>query len=97
MLRLTSRCVVAAVCAVVWLLVPGSASGQGPTQGELNAAGSNTGDWLLTGHDYGGQRFVDLDQITRDNVDALRTVCTFEPGYRASGTPTRSCIGASCI
>ena len=80
---IASRFVVAAVCVMVWLLVPGPASGQGPTQAELNAGASNTGGWLLTGHDYGGQRFVDLDQITRDNVGSLRTVCTFEPGYSA--------------
>ena len=80
---IASRFVVTAVCVMVWLLVPGPASGQGPTQAELNAGASNTGDWLLTGHDYGGQRFVDLDQITRDNVGSLRTVCTFEPGYSA--------------
>ena len=87
MLRLTSRFVVAPVCVLVSLLAPGRAAGQGPTQAELNAAGSNTGDWLLIGHDYGGQRFVDLDQVTRDNVGSLRTVCTFEPGYRAQWHP----------
>ena len=87
MLRLTSRVVVVPVCVFVSLLAPGRAAGQGPTQAELNAAGSNTADWLLTGHDYGGQRFVDLDQITRDNVGSLRTVCTFEPGYRSQWHP----------
>ena len=37
---------------------------QGPTQAELNGAGANAVDWLLTNHDYGGQRFVDATEIT---------------------------------
>ena len=83
MTRSVFRFLVPATWVMVRLLAPGAASGQGPTQAELDSAGSNTSDWLLTGHDYGGQRFVDLEQITRDNVGSLRTVCTFEPGYSA--------------
>lgn len=45
---------------------------QGPTQAELDAAASNTNDWLLSRHDYGGQRFADLDLINRDNVGTIR-------------------------
>ena len=49
----------------------------GPTQAELNAAGEST-EWLLPNHDYGGQRFVDLKQITRQNAAELRPVCVYE-------------------
>ncbi len=77
------RSVVTVVCLLLGLFASGSTAGQGPTQAELNAAGSNSGDWLLTGHDYGGQRFANINQITRDNIGSLQTVCTFEPGYSA--------------
>jgi alcohol dehydrogenase (cytochrome c) len=52
----------------------------GPTQAELNAAGANAADWLLTNHDYGGQRFVDATEINRDNAHALRPVCLYQAG-----------------
>ena len=54
---------------------------RGPTQAELDQAASNTTDWLVSNHDYGGQRFVDLDVITRDNVTSLRPVCLYQTGY----------------
>lgn len=54
---------------------------KGPTQAELNAAHSNHADWLLTNHDYGGQRFVDLRQISRENVHGLRPVCLYQVGH----------------
>jgi glucose dehydrogenase len=53
---------------------------QGPTQAELNAAASNAVDWLLTNHDYGGQRIVDATEITRDNARSLRVVCVYQAG-----------------
>jgi alcohol dehydrogenase (cytochrome c) len=49
----------------------------GPTQAELNAAGQSN-DWLLPNRDYAGQRFVDLKQITHQNVTALRPVCMYQ-------------------
>ena len=49
----------------------------GPTQAELNAAGEST-EWLLPNHDYGGQRFVDLKQITHQNAAELQPVCVYE-------------------
>jgi alcohol dehydrogenase (cytochrome c) len=52
----------------------------GPTQAELTAAGPKTSDWLFTNHDYAGQRFVDLKQITRRNVAELRPVCMYQVG-----------------
>lgn len=54
--------------------------GSGPTQDELTAAGPKTSDWLFTNHDYQGQRFVDLTQITPENVAGLRPVCMYQVG-----------------
>ena len=51
----------------------------GPTQPELNAAGQST-EWLLPNHDYGGQRFVDLKQVTDQNAAELRPVCIYQAG-----------------
>jgi alcohol dehydrogenase (cytochrome c) len=69
--------------AMSFLLTLGSGnaySQAGPTQEELNAAHKNTTDWLLSNHDYGGQRFVDLKQINRQNVASLRPVCMYQSG-----------------
>jgi len=57
-----------------------AASSTKPTQAELNAASTNSTDWLLSNHDYGGQRFVDLKQINRQNVGSLRPVAMFQVG-----------------
>jgi len=54
--------------------------GGGPTQLELTSANSETSDWLFTNHDYKGQRYVDLDQITRANVSRLKPVCMYQVG-----------------
>lgn len=51
-----------------------------PQQAELNAATTNTTDWLHSNHDYGGQRYVDLKQINQQNVSALRPACMFQAG-----------------
>lgn len=70
---------------LAWVaFVTGSTMGlaQGPTQQELNDAAGNSTDWLITNHDYGGQRFVDLDLITRENVASLQTLCTYETDDR---------------
>lgn len=48
-----------------------------PTQSELNAAATTT-DWLMSNHDYGGQRFVDLKQINRQNAASLRPVAIYQ-------------------
>ena len=57
-----------------------AASSTKPTQAELNRAETNTTDWLLSNHDYGGQRFVDLKQINRQNVGTVRPVAMFQVG-----------------
>ena len=54
-----------------------------PTQKELNAAHSNTTDWLMSNHDYGGQRFVDLKQINRENVASLKQIAKYDSGDRS--------------
>jgi mono/diheme cytochrome c family protein len=48
-----------------------------PTQTELNAAARST-DWLMSNHDYSGQRFTDLKQINRQNVASLRPVAMYQ-------------------
>ena len=65
-----------ALC-VATLAAPAVIRAQGPTQAELNAAGTSTTDWLVTNHDYAGQRYVDLDLISRDNVASLEPLCTY--------------------
>ncbi len=54
--------------------------GTGPTQAELTAAGPETSDWLFTNHDYSGDRFVDVKQITPSNASQLRPVCMYQVG-----------------
>ena len=53
---------------------------KGPSQQELNAAQSNTTDWLMSNHDYTGQRYVDLKQINRLNAASLRPACLYQAG-----------------
>jgi len=55
-------------------------SSKGPSQQELNAAQSNAADWLMSNHDYTGQRYVDLKQINRLNAASLRPVCLYQAG-----------------
>lgn len=75
----TRRACAVAVLLGVLLVLPAQAQ-QGPTQSELNAAGSNTADWLHANHDYAGQRFVDVMEINRQNAHSLRPVCRYELG-----------------
>ena len=53
---------------------------KGPSQQELNAAQSNSADWLMSNHDYTGQRYSDLKQINRLNAGSLRPTCMFQVG-----------------
>jgi len=69
----------AALLLVALLALPAQAQ-PGPTQSELSAASSNAADWLHANHDYGGQRFVDLTGIDRQNVGSLRPVCLYQAG-----------------
>ncbi len=56
------------------------ASTKGPSQEELNAAQSNSADWLMSNHDYTGQRYTDLQQINRLNAPSLRPACIYQAG-----------------
>jgi PQQ-dependent dehydrogenase (methanol/ethanol family) len=49
----------------------------GPTQAELTAAQSSR-DWLYATHDYSGQRYADLKQITPSNARTLRVACVYQ-------------------
>src|SRR5262245_28676085 len=53
---------------------------KGPSQQELNSAQSNASDWLMSNHDYTGQRYVDLKQINRLNAASLRPACLYQDG-----------------
>jgi glucose dehydrogenase len=69
----------AAVLVVALTVLPARAQ-PGPTQAELDAAAANATDWLHANHDYGGQRYVDLTGITRENASALQPTCKYEVG-----------------
>lgn len=58
----------------------GSSTSKRPSQEELNAAQTNTADWLVSNHDYSGQRFVDVKQINQQNVKSLRPACIYQSG-----------------
>jgi alcohol dehydrogenase (cytochrome c) len=49
----------------------------GPTQQDLSAAAASS-DWLYATHDYAGQRYVTLDQVTPKNAARLRPVCAYQ-------------------
>src|SRR5581483_5748704 len=58
----------------------GMPSTAAPTQQELNAAQTNTTDWLISNHDYTGQRYVNLKEITPQNVARLRPAAIYQIG-----------------
>jgi alcohol dehydrogenase (cytochrome c) len=68
-----------ALCISATLPPRQGSADMGPSQAELNAA-SDSVEWLLPNHDYAGQRFVDLKQITPENAAQLRPVCIFQAG-----------------
>ena len=78
MARCTTAFLAVLLCTV--LFVSASAQTPGPTQAELSGAAANAADWLHPNHDYGGQRFVALDEINRSNVQRLSPVCHFQAG-----------------
>jgi len=61
---------------------PAAMPNGGPDQVALNTAHTNSTDWLLTNHDYGGQRYVNLKQINRQNAASLRPVSMYQAGDR---------------
>ena len=51
-----------------------------PTQGELDTAQANGRDWLYATHDYSGQRYSPLAEITSRTAPQLRPVCVYQVG-----------------
>lgn len=73
-----------AALAAVMLTSTAPAQGlDGPTQVELDKAEVSQ-EWLLPHHDYMGQRFVGLRQITRATAPSLRPVCLYQAGDQNS-------------
>jgi len=68
-----------AVLLAVLTILPAHAD-PGPTQTELDAAAVNATDWLHTNHDYGGQRFVNITGVTRQNASQLQPACSYDVG-----------------
>ncbi len=59
---------------------PAAPRGTSPTQAQLNAAASDTANWLYATHDYSGARYVALKQITPANAAGLAPACAFQVG-----------------
>ena len=53
---------------------------QGVTTSDLETAAGNTSEWLMYGRDYHAHRYVELDQITPENVGDLDPVWVFATG-----------------
>ena len=73
-----------AVAVAAGLSRPG-AQGQEITTADLEQAAADNAAWLMYGRDYRGHRFVDLDQITPENVSGLRPVWVFATGSENRG------------
>jgi len=57
---------------------------QGPTDAELLNAAKDKKNWLYASKDYGGQRYVELKQITPANAAQLRPVCLYRSANAGS-------------
>ncbi len=68
-------------------MATGAAQAAGPTQAELNNAVNDSANWPYVDHDYRGQRYTPLDQITSKNAADLAQVCSHLPrqGAHANG------------
>ena len=78
-----SPAAVAAVFLIAGFARP--AFGQAVTTADLEQAAGDTSSWLMYGRDYHGQRFVELDRITPDNVDRLHPAWVFATGGENRG------------
>jgi alcohol dehydrogenase (cytochrome c) len=58
-------------------LATGTAQALGPTQAELNNAATDRANWLYVDHDYRGQRYTPLNQITAKNAAKLAQTCSY--------------------
>lgn len=59
-------------------ITPAAMAQPGPTQAELDTADQQGINWPFATHDYTGQRFVDLKEITPQNVTRLHPVAIFQ-------------------
>ncbi len=66
------------------LLVPHVVA-QPVTNEDLEAAATNTSDWLMYGRDYYAHRYVDLDQINPGNISRLHPAWVFATGGENRG------------
>ena len=75
--------------AAILLLAAGlsgpAVQAQEVTTSDLEQAESDTSSWLMYGRDYYGQRFVELDQITPENVNRLHPAWVFATGGENRG------------
>ena len=55
------------------------------TTSDLETAAGDTSSWLMYGRDYNGHRFVELDEITPENVDRLHPAWVFATGGENRG------------
>ncbi len=63
----------------------GMSLAQPVNQADLDEAATNTQDWLMYGRDYLAHRYVELDQITPDNVQRLHPAWVFATGGENRG------------
>ena len=82
--------------SVALSLMTGAAHAAGPTQAELNNAANDSANWPYVDHDYRGQRYAPLDQITANNAADLTQVCSYtfpdrSPRRQWTARPVKSC------
>jgi glucose dehydrogenase len=73
------------MCFAVLLLCP---IGGWTEEARADGVGPQADDWVTINKDYSSQRYVDLDQITPNNVGRLKEVCEVdlnEPSWFSSG------------
>ncbi len=64
-------------CVAALSAVIGAGDAAGQTQAELNNAAKDSANWLYVDHDYRGQRYTPLDQITAKNAADLAQICSY--------------------
>ena len=80
-----SLAVLCALVAGVAGLSRPPAQAQEVTTSDLETAAGDTSSWLMYRRDYHGHRFVELDEITPENVDRLHPAWVFATGGENRG------------
>ena len=62
--------------SIIWLATA-AVQAAGPSQLELNDAAKDSANWQYVDHDYHGQRYTPLDQITANNAANLIEICSY--------------------